>query len=88
MDIQSIKSTIAETKPKAVYLGRMEMQELRRVANQEGYIPSTSDHLRNPELHKIKYCDCPIYEVTENSHVGYSYNSSTDHCSLITSKLP
>ncbi len=73
MTIQEIQSYNYLYKPLALYLGRLEMENIEREARQAGYFAPTSPE---PDLNRMEYCGVPLYRVNAESHLGFGHSQT------------
>lgn len=68
MTIDEIQEQISIHRPTAVYLGRIEMEAFKDLAKSFGCVFSP---LPEPDLNRIEFCKCPLYQVDSESHFGW-----------------
>jgi hypothetical protein len=73
MTTREIQSYITMNKPLAIYLGRLEMEDMEREAREAGYFAPTSPE---PDLNRMEYHGVPLYRVNAESHLGFGHNAS------------
>lgn len=75
MTTREIQSYIHMHKPLAIYLGRLEMEDMEKEAREAGYFAPTSPE---PDLNRLEYCGVPLYRVNAESHLGFGHNTSDE----------
>jgi hypothetical protein len=67
-----IKEYIITHRPPAAYLGRLEMKAFTDEANRDGYF--VKNVTCEPDLHRLEYAGCPLFQVDSESHAGFGQN--------------
>lgn len=70
MTTQQIQVYIQNNRPKSCYLGKIEMQAMLDAARE--YLKFDIQPKTEGDLPSLEYYGCSIYELTIQSHVGFS----------------
>lgn len=72
MNHYEIQEYIMRHRPAAAYLGRLEMKAMVAEAERNRYVVPM---IPEPDLRRMEFCGCPLFEVDSESHVGFGQNA-------------
>jgi len=78
MTTNGIQEYIHREKPAAAYLGRVEMTEMKHRATLAGWVEPM---IFQPDLARLEYAGCPLYQVDAEHHVGFGQNDKVQELS-------